>query len=50
MKSYVGRVVMLKSGKKGLVLNETWESGPMLEIQLKNGKCIWLPDYEIVVL
>lgn len=50
MRTYVGRTVMLKTGKKGLVVSETWENGPVLEIQLNKGKSIWLPDYEVVVL
>lgn len=53
MRTYVGRTVMLKSGKKGVVVSEIWEGCPMLEIILMKGKknkSIWLPDYEVVVM
>lgn len=51
MSTYIGRVVMIvATGKRGEVIEETWECGPMLRIKLENGKCVWLPDYEIAVL
>lgn len=50
MKTYLGRTVMLKSGLKGVVVGETWEGGPVLDIELSNGRVVHLPDYEVVVL
>lgn len=51
MTSYVGRTVFLADvNSYGEVVSETWENGPMLEIILKNGKKVWRPDYEIVVM
>lgn len=51
MTSYIGRVVMIvATGRRGEVIAERWDSGPILEIRLENGKCIWVPDYKIAVL
>lgn len=51
MTSYIGRVVMIiASGDRGEVEDETWECGPILKIKISGGKYIWLPDYEIAVL
>lgn len=51
MSSYIGRTVFIPSmNSYGTVISETWECGPVLEIELKDGKTIWRHDYDIVVM